>query len=107
MADHLLTHRHGAHNAALLTAPSTGSETAVRGDAAEVTPPTTAARVTDGPRELAFRENDGIQVRLVWHPGDHAVWVSVNDERNGDRFSIAVAPERALHAFHHPFVYAA
>jgi hypothetical protein len=107
MADHLLTHRHEAQDAGFTTAPFTGSETAVRDDAAEVTPSTTAGRVTDGPRELAFRQSDGIQVRLVWHAGDSAVWVSVNDDRSGDRFSIAVAPERALHAFHHPFAYAA
>jgi hypothetical protein len=33
--------------------------------------------------------------------------VSVEDARVGGRFQIAVAPERALDAFNHPFAYAA
>ena len=58
-------------------------------------------------RELAVRENDGIHVRLLWHPGDNAVTVSVEDARVGDRFQLAVAPDCALDAFYHPFAYAA
>ena len=58
-------------------------------------------------RELAARESDGIHVALLWHPGDNALTVSVEDERVGDRFQLAVAPDRALDAFYHPFAYAA
>jgi alkanesulfonate monooxygenase SsuD/methylene tetrahydromethanopterin reductase-like flavin-dependent oxidoreductase (luciferase family) len=58
-------------------------------------------------RELAARETDGIHVRLLWHPDDNAVTVSVEDARAGDRFQLAVAPDRALDAFYHPFAYAA
>ena len=58
-------------------------------------------------RELAARSNDGVQVLLLWHPADNAVTVSVEDARIGDRFQIAVAPDRALDAFHHPYAYAA
>ena len=58
-------------------------------------------------RELAARETDGIHVLLLWHPDENAVSVSVEDARVGDRFQIAVAPERALDAFYHPFAYAA
>jgi hypothetical protein len=58
-------------------------------------------------RELAARESDGIQVLLLWHPEENAVTVSVEDVRIGDRFQLAVAPERALDAFYHPFAYAA
>lgn len=58
-------------------------------------------------RELAVRENDGLQVLLLWHPGENALTVSVEDARVGDRFSLAVVPERALDAFYHPFAYAA
>jgi hypothetical protein len=58
-------------------------------------------------RELAARETDGIHVLLLWHPDEDAVSVSVEDARVGDRFQIAVAPERALDAFYHPFAYAA
>ena len=58
-------------------------------------------------RELAARESDGIHVLLLWHPDEDTVTVSVEDARVGDRFHIAVAPDRALHAFYHPFAYAA
>ena len=59
------------------------------------------------PRELASRESDGLAVRLVWHPAEDAVTVSVTDSRTGDRFQLAVDPRRALDAFYHPFAYAA
>jgi hypothetical protein len=65
---------------------------------------TPATRTT---RELASRENDGIHVLLLWHPAENAVTVSVEDIRAGDRFRLAVAPDRALDVFHHPFAYAA
>jgi hypothetical protein len=58
-------------------------------------------------RELAARETDGIHVLLLWHPDENSVSVSVEDARVGDRFQIAVAPERALDAFYHPYAYAA
>jgi hypothetical protein len=57
-------------------------------------------------RELAARESDGIYVLLLWHPREDAITVSVDDDR-GDRFQLAVAPDRALDAFYHPFAYAA
>jgi hypothetical protein len=66
---------------------------------------TTADR--DQARELASRESDGLAVRLVWHPSDDAVTVSVTDSRTGDRFQLAVDRNRALDAFYHPFAYAA
>jgi hypothetical protein len=58
-------------------------------------------------RELAVRESDGVHVVLSWHPDENAVTVSVEDARFGDRFHIAVEPDRALDAFYHPFAYAA
>jgi hypothetical protein len=58
-------------------------------------------------RELAARESDGLHVLLLWHPGENALTVSVEDTRVGDGFSVAVAPDRALDAFYHPFAYAA
>ncbi len=57
-------------------------------------------------RELAARDNNGIHVRLLWHPQRNAVTVSVEDDR-GDRFHLAVASDCALDAFYHPFAYAA
>jgi hypothetical protein len=58
-------------------------------------------------RELAARESDGVHVHLLWHPRENAVSVAVEDERAGDRFEIAVAPDCALDAFYHPYAYAA
>ncbi len=105
MADHLLNHCRETHDPATELAPAPAPETATRDHAVEVTSTTTPG--AHAARELAVRESDGIQVRLTWYPGDRAVWVSVSDERTGDRFDLAIPPERALHAFHHPFVYAA
>jgi hypothetical protein len=58
-------------------------------------------------RELAAREGDGLHVQLLWHPSADALTVEVEDLRAGDRFRLAVARERALDAFYHPFAYAA
>ncbi|HSK55759.1 MAG TPA: hypothetical protein VK908_10905 [Jiangellales bacterium] len=58
-------------------------------------------------RELAERESDGLHVVLLWHPDESALTVAVEDARAGDRFRLAVAPDRALDAFYHPFAYAA
>lgn len=62
---------------------------------------------TSAPRELAARVNDGIHVALLWHPATDEVCVRVDDRRLGVRFEAPVAAERALHAFIHPFTYAA
>jgi hypothetical protein len=62
---------------------------------------------TQQTRELATRDSDGIHVLLLWHPRENALTVSVEDVRVGDCFDIAVAPDRALDAFYHPFAYAA
>ena len=59
------------------------------------------------PRELAARESDGLHVLLLWHPDENALSVSVEDARLGDRFQLAVVPDRALDAFYHPFAYPA
>ena len=58
-------------------------------------------------RELAARESNGVSVRLLWHPLENAVTVSVEDRRDGECFDLPVAPEKALDAFYHPFAYAA
>ena len=65
------------------------------------------SRTTANTRELAARESDGIHVLLLWHPCENALTVEVEDARLGDSFQLAVAPERALDAFYHPFAYAA
>ena len=58
-------------------------------------------------RELASRESDGVHVLLLWHPRDNTLTVSVEDARAGERFQLAIAPDRALDGFYHPFAYAA
>jgi hypothetical protein len=58
-------------------------------------------------RELAARCSNGVHVLLLWHPAENAVSVSVEDASSDDRFEIAVAPDRALDAFYHPYAYAA
>ena len=59
-------------------------------------------------RELHNRTNDGLNVRLLWSPDDGRVAVTVADTKTGGRFAFDVAErERALHAFRHPFSYAA
>lgn len=58
-------------------------------------------------RELAARETDGLHVQLLWNPIADAVSVAVEDRHAGERLHLAVARERALDAFYHPFAYAA
>ena len=58
-------------------------------------------------RELATRDSDGLRVQLLWHPSADAITVEIEDMHAGDRFHVAVARERALDAFYHPFAYAA
>jgi hypothetical protein len=57
-------------------------------------------------RELASRENDGVEVSLFWNPAGNDVFVLVSDEKTGDRFEIAVGSRSALDVFHHPYAYA-
>jgi hypothetical protein len=61
----------------------------------------------EGARELALRENDGVRVRLLWHPDEDAVSVTVEDTRTDHQFELVVERRRALQVFYHPFAYAA
>lgn len=63
--------------------------------------------VERGGRELAARDSHGLHVQLLWDPTGNAISVEVQDLDAGDRFHLAVARERALDAFYHPFAYAA
>lgn len=47
------------------------------------------------------------EVRLLWHPGNDRVELSVRDVTTGKGFQIEVASETAMDAFQHPFAYAA
>jgi len=57
-------------------------------------------------RELATRENDGVEVSLYWNPAENSIYVLVSDEKTGDRFEIDVGSRSALDVFNHPFAYA-
>ena len=57
-------------------------------------------------RELDYRTNDRIEVRLLWNSLNDSVSVSVDDTRSGESFQFDVAPTHALEAFRHPFAYA-
>jgi hypothetical protein len=65
-------------------------------------------RTLDGlPKELDYRENDGLEVWLLWDDVDDRLSVLVVDMRDDHTFEVTVAAERALDAFHHPYAYAA
>jgi hypothetical protein len=54
-------------------------------------------------RELATRQNDGLQVWLLWNQQDNLVKVAVTDTRLDQSFEINVPGADALAAFYHPF----
>ena len=56
-------------------------------------------------RELAIREGDGIEVRLLWSRSANRVKVTVADSKLDEEFVIDVAGADALAAFNHPFAY--
>jgi hypothetical protein len=58
------------------------------------------------PRELAYRNCDGLEVSLLWRPADDTPLVSVRDHRTHTAVQFSVAPGSALDAFNHPFAYA-
>ena len=57
-------------------------------------------------RELAVRDGDGIEVRLLWSRSSDRVKVTVADAKFDEEFEIDVASADALVAFDHPFAYA-
>lgn len=58
-------------------------------------------------RELDARHNDGIAVRLLWHPETDELLVTAYDTRTGEQLDMPVSPEDAASAFRHPFTTAA
>jgi hypothetical protein len=57
-------------------------------------------------QELSNRENDGLLVSLLWSRETNRVKVVLEDTRTRRQFEFAVAPDCALDAFYHPFLYA-
>jgi hypothetical protein len=65
-----------------------------------------ASTTRDTWTELADRETDGLEVRLLWSETTGRVLVAVDDTRVGHRFAFDVPRGEALAAFHPPFAYA-
>jgi len=57
-------------------------------------------------RELAQRLTGVVEVILLWHPDVDSVELALRDLETGTRCRIDVAPEHAIDAFYHPYVYA-
>jgi len=60
-----------------------------------------------GFEELAHRENDGIEVSLLWNRHDNRLSVFLCDTRRNELLELAVSPAEALDVFHHPYAFAA
>lgn len=59
-------------------------------------------------RELDSRLSDGIYVRLLWHPDNGQLSITVDDAKTGETFELVLRDEeRALDVYQHPFAYAA
>lgn len=58
-----------------------------------------------GHQELNLRENDGIEVKLMWR-GEASTYVTVDDSKLNAYHEIEVPePELASDVFNHPFSY--
>ena len=55
--------------------------------------------------ELAERNADGIEVRLLWNRAADSVIASLFDRRRENQFAFTVDSCRALQAFYHPFAF--
>jgi hypothetical protein len=56
--------------------------------------------------DLAYRRDNGIEVVLLWDRLGGRLTVSIADLASGDAFDMAVAPDQALDAVHHPYAHA-
>ena len=66
-----------------------------------------AAYARDTWKELAGRENEGLEISLLWNTSADRLKVAVADARLDEKFEFDVAGADALAAFYHPFAYAA
>lgn len=58
-------------------------------------------------RELAHRTTDGIDVTLFWSQPSNRVTIAVLDSHSDEALEFEVDGVDALHAFNHPYAYAA
>lgn len=66
-----------------------------------------ASRQHDTWSELAVRENDGLEVSLLWSKATDRVRVVVVDQLFKEELHVDVPAACALDAYYHPFAYAA
>ena len=66
-----------------------------------------AAHIHTTWKELAGRENEGLEISLLWNKSADRLKVAVADARLDEKFEFDVARADALAAFYHPFAYAA
>ncbi len=66
-----------------------------------------AAHIDTTWKELAGRENEGLEISLLWNKSADRLKVAVADARLDEKFEFDVASADALAAFYHPFAYAA
>jgi len=65
------------------------------------------SRTSDlGIRELDHRNDNGIDVTLLWNPRTNGLLVAVEDARVDESFRLHVDAAHASDAFHHPYAYA-
>jgi hypothetical protein len=57
-------------------------------------------------KELDYRENDGIEVSLLWSKIDNSLTVRVVDTKSDEKFRLDVRADEAMEVFRHPFAYA-
>ena len=56
--------------------------------------------------QLDYRDNDGIEVSLLWNRANNSITVYAYDSRTNESLEIAVDPAQAREAFLHPYAYA-
>ena len=56
--------------------------------------------------ELDHRDNDGIEVSLLWNRANDSLTVYACDTRTNESLEIAVDPVQAREVFLHPYAYA-
>ena len=56
-------------------------------------------------KELAYRNQDRLEVTLLWDSRTNEVSVEVVDHLDDSGFCLPIAGHLALDAFHHPYAY--
>jgi hypothetical protein len=56
-------------------------------------------------KELAYRNQNGLEVTLLWDATSNELCVDVVDHLDDTGFRLPIAGHLALHAFHHPYAY--